>query len=177
MTTTTERSVDGGDQVEASVQQLAELHDAHRRGATVAQRLANRVTETLGRPSALMIVLVLVIVWMIGNYAARRAGVAALEQAPFPELGLIVTIVALLVALLILTTQRHEQALAEKRAQLTLQIAILSEKKIAKLIAMVDQLRIAMPSAPSHHDAEAHRMAQPADPIATMERIEAQGGL
>ena len=63
----------GGDQVEATVQQLVEVHDAHRRGASAAQRLANRVTETLGRPSALMIVLMLVIVWMVGNYAARAA--------------------------------------------------------------------------------------------------------
>ncbi len=112
--------MDDGDQVESTVQQLAELHDAHRREATRAQRLANRVTETLGRPGALMIVIVLVILWMIGNYAATRAGVGALEGAPFPELGLIVTLVALLVALLILTTQRHEQTLAEKQAPLTI---------------------------------------------------------
>ena len=156
------------------MQQLAELHDAHRRQATFAQRIANRVTEALGRPGALMIVLVLVICWMIGNYAAQRAGVKALEEAPFPELGLIVTVVALVVALLILTTQRHEQVLAEKRSQLTLQIAILSERKIAKLIGMLDDLRIAIPSVPSHRDLEAEEMAKSADPIATMELIEAQ---
>ena len=120
------------------------------------------------------IVLVLVIFWMIGNYVAERAGVHALEEAPFPELGLILTVVALLVALLILTTQRHEQALAEKRSQLTLQIAILSERKIAKLIGMLDDLRIALPSVPSHRDLEAEGMAISADPIATMELIEAQ---
>jgi uncharacterized membrane protein len=166
--------IEQGDQVEATVQQLAELHDAHRRDATWAQRLANRVTEALGRPGAMAIVLVLVIFWMIGNYVAERAGVHALEEAPFPELGLILTVVALLVALLILTTQRHEQALAEKRSQLTLQIAILSERKIAKLIGMLDDLRIALPSVPSHRDLEAEEMAISADPIATMELIEAQ---
>jgi uncharacterized membrane protein len=121
-----------------------------------------------------MIVLVLVIFWMIGNYAAERAGVKALEEPPFPELGLILTVVALIVALLILTTQRHEQLLAEKRSQLTLQIAILSERKIAKLIGMLDDLRIAIPSVSSHRDAEAEEMAKSADPIATMEMIEAQ---
>lgn len=167
--------MDEGDQVESTVQQLGELHEAHRREATQAQRVANRVTETLGRPGALMIVFVLVILWTIGNYVAARVGVAALEEAPFPELGLIVTVVALLVALLILTTQRHEQALAEKRAQLTLQIAILSEKKIAKLIGMVDELRRDSPSLPSRPDPEAEEMSHSADPIATLERIEAQG--
>ena len=166
--------MDGGDQIESTVQQLAELHEAHRRKATTAQRLANRVTGALGRPGALMIVLVLVIMWMIGNYAATRAGVKALGEPPFPELGLLVTVIALLVALLILTTQRHEQALAEKRSQLTLQIAILSEKKIAKLIGMVDELRRDSPSSSSSPDREAEEMSHSADPIATMERIEAQ---
>lgn len=120
-----------------------------------------------------MIVLVLVTMWMIGNYAAERAGMTVLEEPPFPELGLLVTIVALLVALLILTTQRHEQQLAEKRSQLTLQIAILSEGKIAKLIGMVDELRRAAPALASSPDAEAIAMAHPADPVATMQRIEA----
>lgn len=164
------------DQVEATVQQLTELHDAHRREATRAQRLANRVTESLGRPGALVIVLVLIMVWMIGNYAATRVGVAALEEAPYPELGLFVAAAALLVALLILSTQRHEQVLAERRAQLTLQIAMLSEKKLAKLVGMIDELRRSIPSAPSNRDAEAEEMAQPADPIATMERINARNG-
>ena len=167
--------MDADEQVESSVQQLAELHDAHHRDATGAQRVANRVTQALGRPGALMIVVVLVIVWMIGNYAAARAGVTALEEPPFPELGLLVTVVALLVALLILTTQRHEQLLAEKRSQLTLQIAILSERKIAKLIGMVDELRRASPTLSSSPDPEADTLATPADPIATMERIKAEG--
>lgn len=166
----------GDDHVEATVQQLAELHDAHRREAGPAQRLANRVTEFLGRPGALMIVLVLVIAWTIGNYAAQRAGITALEEAPFPELGLIVTIIALLVALLILTTQRHEQQLAEKRSQLTLQIAILSERKIAKLIGMLDELRRATPTLPSQPDPEAMAMSRPADPIASMQLIEESDG-
>ena len=166
--------MDEGDQVESTVQQLGELHEAHRREATQAQRVANRVTETLGRPGALMIVFVLVILWTISNYVAARVGVAALEEASFPELGLIVTVVALLVVPLILTTQRHEQALAEKRAQLTLQIAILSERKIAKLIAMVDDLRRDSPTSSSHADPAAEAMARSVDPLATLERIEAQ---
>ena len=164
--------MDQQDQIEATVQQLAELHDAHLRRFTGAQQLANRVTGAIGRPGALMIVPALIIVWMIGNFAARQAGVTALEEAPSPELGLIVTIVALLVALLILTIQRHEQTLAERRSQLTLQIAILSEKKIAKLIGMVDELRVATPSLSSHPDAEAEQMARSADPFATLDKIE-----
>ena len=50
-----------------------------------------------------------IIAWMVGNYVARLLGSVALEQFPFPDLGFLATITALLVALLILTTQRHEE--------------------------------------------------------------------
>ena len=59
--------------------------------------------------------------------------------------------------------------------RLKLQIAILREQKIAKLIGMTDKLRRASPTLDSGHDAEAAQMAQSADPIETMELIEARG--
>ena len=73
------------------------------------------------------------------------------------------TISALLVALLILTTQRHDEELAESRAQLTLHIAMLSERKIAKIIALLEEQRRDNPMLPSRVDVEAADMAQPAD--------------
>lgn len=39
---------------------------------------------------------------------------------------------------------------------------------------MLDDLRIALPSVPSHRDPEAEEMSKSADPIATMELIEAK---
>jgi uncharacterized membrane protein len=90
-------------------------------------------------------------------------GSPALEEFPFPDLGFIATISALLVALLILTTQRHEEELAESRAQLTLHIAMLSERKIAKVIALLEEQRRDNPLLPSRVDREAATMAQPSD--------------
>jgi len=159
--------------VEETVQHLVKLHEAHQRQASALQRLANRVTAALGRPRALALILLVVISWIVGNYAARRLGLTALEQFPFPDLEFFATIAALLVALLILSAQRHDQALADKRAQLTLQIAMLSERKIAKLIAMLDEQRRDNPLLPSHPDSEAEELAQPADPLSSLERIEA----
>ena len=148
------------DQVEETIERL------------VTQLLANRVTAALGRPAALAVILVAMLGWMIGNYAATRLGLTALEAFPYPDLAFIATVAALLVALLILTTQRHEQELADKRAQLTLQIAMLSERKIAKLIALVEEQRRESPLLASRVDHEAEALAQPADPLRSLERIE-----
>ena len=92
---------------------------------------------------------------------------------PFPDLGFIATIGALLVALLILTPQRrHEEELAESRAQLTLHIAMLSERKIAKVIELLEEQRRDNPLLPSRIDDEATEMAQPADHKTTLGLID-----
>ena len=110
---------------------------------------------------------------MTGNYATSRLGWSALEEFPFPDLAFFATIAALVVALLILTTQRHEQTLADKRAQLTLQIAMLSERKTAKIIALLEEQRQENPLLASRHDPEADELSRSADPLASLKRIEA----
>ena len=167
-----EVDVNENEHVETTVQQLAELYQEHQRSAGTIQRFANRTTAALGRPGALAIVVGLIIAWMVGNYAARLTGSTALEEFPFPDLAFVATIAALLVALLILTTQRHEEELAERRARLTLQIAILSEKKIAKVIALLEEQRRDNPLLASRDDAEAEAMANATDPRSTLERLD-----
>jgi uncharacterized membrane protein len=160
------------EQEEATVDQIAKLYDRHDQRTTRVQRLANRITSALGKPMSLVVIFGIAIVWMIGNYVARVTGSVALEEFPFPDLGFIATIGALLVALLILTTQRHEEELAESRAQLTLHIAMLSERKIAKIIELLEEQRRDNPLLPSRVDREAADMAQPADHETTLGLID-----
>lgn len=157
---------------EETVDQIAKLYDRHDRRTTRVQRLANKVTVALGRPMSLVVIFTLAIAWVIGNYIARSLGSTALEEFPFPDLGFIATIAALLVALLILTTQRHEQELAESRAQLTLHIAMMSERKIAKVIELLEEQRRDNPMLPSREDHEAEEMAHPADAETTLTLID-----
>lgn len=147
----------------ATVDQLARMYDRHDQRTTRVQRIANRATSMLGRPMSLVVIFGLAITWVIGNYLARALGSTALEEFPFPDLGFLATIAALLVALLILTTQRHEEELAESRAQLTLHIAMLSERKIAKIIELLEEQRRDNPLLRERVDHEADTMARPSD--------------
>ena len=78
----------------------------------------------------------------------------------------------MLIALLILTTQRHQDQLAERRSQLTLQVAILSERKVAKIIELLEEQRRESPMLASRVDEEAAAMAQPVDPKQALKDIE-----
>ena len=160
------------DPEEATVDQIARLYDRHDQRTTRVQRIANRITSTLGKPISLVIIFGFAIAWIIGNYVSRALGSLALEEFPFPDLGFIATIAALLVALLILTTQRHEEELAESRAQLTLHIAMLTERKIAKVIELLEEQRRDNPQLPSRVDPEATDMAQPTDHDAALGLID-----
>jgi uncharacterized membrane protein len=161
------------DHTDESIESLAEFHQAHHRSAAPVQKVANRLTRAMSRPGVIAIIFGLIALWPIGNGVAARMGFRPFEQFPFPALELVATVSALLVALLILTTQRHQDELADQRAQLTLQIALLSEKKIAKVIRQLELQRRENPMLPTRVDAEADAMAKPSDPRDSLDRIKA----
>ena len=156
-----------------TIAHLTAMHEEHLRASSPIQRAINRTTAFLARPIALTAIMTLVAIYMAGNMIAALAGSRALERFPFPDLEFIATIVALFVALLILATQRHEDALADRRARLTLQIAAISERKIAKLIELMEEQRRDNPLLSSRPDPEAAIMANPADPEATRRQVDA----
>ena len=86
-------------------------------------------------------------------------------------------LLALYVTVLILTTQRREDQLAGYREQLTLELAILSEQKSAKIIALLEEMRRDSSSLTNRVDEEAVAMAVAADPQAVLDAIkESQAG-
>ncbi|RST31285.1 DUF1003 domain-containing protein [Sphingomonas ginkgonis] len=144
---------------DGSVEQLAELQREHDCSTGLMQRLANRLTTELGRPATVSVVILTIAFWSGANLAAQKLGLQAVEKLPFPDLGIVVAVVALIVALLILTTQEHRNQLAESQLQLTVEIALMSERKVAKIIALLEEARREDPALRSRIDPEAEAMA------------------
>ena len=76
------------------------------------QRITDRTTDLIARPMLVVIMLCLMALWIAGNLAARDR---AIDASPFGLLELAATLGSLLIALLILATQRREDRLAERR--------------------------------------------------------------
>ena len=159
------------DHVELTVQRMAELHAAHREGASGLQKSVAKVTSAVGHPLAVLIALILVLTWIGVNALAQRSGVFAFDPPPFPLLELAATLAALFTTLIILATQRLEDQGARHRSQLTLQLASLSEQKIAKVIQLLEEQRRDSPQLKSRPDVEADAMGQTADPRQVLDRI------
>lgn len=158
------------DHVAESVEAVASFHREHYRNASGLQRAIDAVTDRLGRPAAVIVLLAIVCTWA-GLAAWRGAG--RVDQPSFAWLELAATVAALLMAFLILVTQRREDLLADRRAQLTLELALLADKKSAKIIELLEELRRDEPSLTERADKESEDMAKPTDAAAVAACIEA----
>jgi uncharacterized membrane protein len=166
-------TADPANQIEETVQSLAEVHARHERNIGALQKTAIIVTRALGRPAVVVSILLLIVAWIAGNLFIARLGGASVDRFPFPDLALFATVCAFITTLLILTTQRHDEDVARRRDQLTLHMAVLTEKKIAKVIDLLEEQRRDNPALPSREDPQAEEMAEPASPSESLERIEA----
>lgn len=159
--------------IEQTISAIAELHREHQRRATPTQKAVVHLTGLAGRPRFLGALTLVLAGWVGFNGLARLGGYAAPDPPPFVYLQGITGIVGVYVALLILITQRHENKLSEARDQLTLELAILTEQKSAKIIALLEEMRRDASVLPDREDVEAEQLAEAADPQAVLSALQA----
>lgn len=158
-----------GDPIDDSIEAVASFHREHYRRANGLQRGIDAITERLGRPAAVLVLVLVVGTWT--GLAAWRGG-GRVDQPWFAWLEFAATVAGLLVAVLILVTQRREDQLADRRAQLTLELALLADRRSAKIIALLEELRRDQPDIADRIDSESEEMARPADPQAVLASID-----
>jgi uncharacterized membrane protein len=109
---------------------------------------------------------------MLPNVLPQSLGLPQFDPPPFDSLQLSLGIIALPMTIAVLIKQDRQEKLAEQRTQLSLQLNLLSEQKIAKLIALVEELRRDLPDVENRCDSEAEEMKQAAEPQVVMEALE-----
>lgn len=128
------------------------------------QRGIERVVAFLSRPMFLFFYVVALVVWVGGNLLSHRLGIEPLDVPPFFWLQGCLTGSSLLVTVVILIAQTRQSRLAERRAHFDLQVNLLAESKIAKVIALLEELRRDSPMIRDRVDRVADAMQKPADP-------------
>lgn len=157
--------------VEQTVRLIAKLHADHREAATPVQRIVELAVACLGSAGFLAALGGLAVCWVASNLALRAWGADGFDPPPFAYLELLSTLLSLCVMVLILMTQRRDDQLARHREQMTLELAILSEQKLAKIIELMEESRRENPLLSDRVDVAAEAMAEPADPQALGEAI------
>ena len=155
------------------IQTIAELFAKAERSAGRHQRAIERITELWGQPIAAYVLAAALAAWMAANAVAPRLGFRGLDPPPFAWLQLATSIAALLMTLGILVKQNRAMKLDQQRTQLDLQVNLIAEEKIAKLVSLIEELRRDLPSVKNRKDPLAEAMTEAIDLHAVADELEA----
>jgi|SRR5579859_6224812 len=156
------------DPVNQSIESIANLHLHMERKVDSHQRAIEKVTAFLGRPLFLYIILFFVMLWISANILLVSIGWKSFDPAPFNWLLEAISLGSLLMTTVVLITQRRQDKAAEQRRQLDLQVNLIVEQKVTKLIELVEELRQDLPSVKDRHDPEAEALKKAVDPHETL---------
>jgi uncharacterized membrane protein len=152
-----------------TIQSIALLHAEHHRKSSFSERVADRATAFVGRPVFLLMLVMATGMWIGVNLLVRAEGGAPLDPPPFVWLGLALSGSGLLVAILILVTQRRADRFAGLREQMTLEATLLTEQKTRKIIELIEELRRDSPQIIDRLDQEAQQMSSKSEPRTVLE--------
>jgi uncharacterized membrane protein len=155
--------------IEQTVQAIARLHKSHEERATTLELLVDRLTALVARPVFIGATLAAVAIWIGANLLLQRLAGWSFDSPAFPWLQGAGTLAAILITTLVLVSQRRKDELSELREQLTLELAIMTEQKSAKLIALMEEMRRDNPMIANRVDTEADDMSTAADPETVLE--------
>jgi uncharacterized membrane protein len=161
-------------QVEEAISSVAELERKALEDASLHQRAIERFTQAVGRPRSLYVVLFFIATWVLANTILAATGRRPFDPPPFSWLAGIVSLAALLMTIVILTTENRMSEIEEQRARLHLQISLLADRKTAKIVQLLEELRVDLPSVPNRHDALATELTKPSDPHELASELERQ---
>ncbi|MBV9719204.1 MAG: DUF1003 domain-containing protein [Candidatus Eremiobacteraeota bacterium] len=156
--------------LDRAVQSLADVQAQHLQELPRSQLGIEWLTDRIGRPWFAYAVVGFIAVWIGVDTLLARHG--RFDAASFPILQLLMGALSLVMASFILITENRQGTIAEKRAQLTLQLSLANEERTAKIIALLEELRQDDPSLPDRHDEEARQMAEAIDLKTAIEKME-----
>jgi len=160
-------------QVSQEVESVASIRARAEQRLDRHQRMMEVLTTALGRPRTVYITLSIVVGWVAFNLVTPKLfGWPLIDPPPFFWLQGMVALSALLTTTMVLITANRQTRNAEERSHLDLQVNLLAERKVAKLIALVEELRRDLPMVRDRIDREADSMQRAVDPEAMLAALE-----
>jgi uncharacterized membrane protein len=130
------RSVD--ELTRRNVDTIIRLEEATKAGRTRAERVADGITRFCGSMTFVWLHVIWYGAW-IGANVLLPAG-QRFDPFPFSFLTLVVSLEAIFLATFILLSQNRQKALDDRRAQLDLQVNLLSEQENTKMLELLERI-------------------------------------
>jgi uncharacterized membrane protein len=158
--------------VNDNIDSIVSFHQREQDKLSHPERWLDRICSLISRPLFLIALALAVALWVAANVLAPSMGFAAFDPLPFALLDGLLTLAALATTTVVLITQQRLARLESQRAHLDLQVNLLTEQKVTKIIHLLEELRRDLPMVRNRHDAEASELQRPTDAAQVLSALE-----
>lgn len=155
--------------VDRNVRALLARRAAEDRAKTRSERIADAITRFAGSMTFVYIHLVMYGAWILLNLGVVP-GITPWDPT-FVILAMEASVEAIFLSTFVLISQNRMSALADKRADLDLQVSLLSEHEITRILSLVQQMAGQM-DIDEARDPELEELARDVHPEKVLEKIE-----
>jgi uncharacterized membrane protein len=163
----------GDDSLAKVVERNIETMDEHRLEADEARstqdRIADWITHLSGSMAFVYFHVAWFTIWILINLGI--AGLPAFDPFPYGLLTTIVSLEAIFLSTFVLVSQNRQAQIAEQRAELDLQINLLSEYETTRVLTLVDAIaeKLGIDACDNQELKELEEDVRPKDVLATLE--------
>lgn len=156
--------------LQRNIRAVIESRSQFDRRKTSSERVADRVTAFTGSMLSVALHATLLVAWLLVN-SGVIPGATPFDPPPFVMLAMAASVEAIFLSTFVLISQNRMQALADRRAELNLQISLLAERETTAILALVDAMAAEHGLAREHPDvAELKREVDPQEVLDHIDR-------
>lgn len=159
------------EQVLKNIETITNYQERSEQSASLSQRILDRFVSVFGKPQFLYFQILFFTIWEICGHLVDLG----MLPVSFPQIDLReqwLDLASLFISTGVLVSENRQGKLSEDRSHLVLQLNLITEQKIAKLISLVEELRTDLPNVRNRSDLEAEMMKQSTDPQVILEVIQ-----
>ncbi len=123
-----------------TVKDILAVESRDKKSMNLSDRIANAITVFSGSMLYVILHVIWFGIWIPVNL--NLFGMKAFDPFPFSLLTMMVSLEAIFLSAFVLISQNKQAAQADKRAKIDLQINMMAEREVTKLIEMVAEIQI-----------------------------------
>ena len=145
--------------VRDNIQTIIRLEEQQEYERSLSDRIGDTIGTFAGTITFVALHLALFVAWAVVN-RDMIPGIPAFDPYPFSLLTMIVSMEGVLITTFVLIKQNRMGARADRRNQLDLQINLLTEKEVTKVIQMLDRIAAHLKIEQEVADAETRELGE-----------------
>lgn len=143
------KSTPGASHITENIEAVVRLEEEEERRSTLLEQISHHVGSFVGTLSFVSLQLILIFGWVF----AHSINILAFDPFPYPLLSLILCAEAVLLSSFVLIKQNRTELVANRRNHLGLQINLLAEKEVTKVLQLIHALN-------QHLDVSGHDLGE-----------------